>query len=203
MLSFQMKLQPTTPSLVSSMMRWLHFNVTQVLFFCPIHCTEPRVQHKHYRREKKQQKGKLKLKKKSVATSSHPSAIFCPTASGDSSQLLNPATSALISGVVILGGVSAGFCLLSFRLLQKLRRQPTAASGVWNPGFKWTTVSSTIVTSLVFSWICLCFFLKKPTVCLLIFCVHIIMLCHIRCYSLPLFYQSWLLFFMCAEILHS
>lgn len=64
MLSFQMKLQPTTPSLVSSMRRWLHFNVTQVLFFCPIHCTEPRVQHKHYRREKKQQKAKLKLKKK-------------------------------------------------------------------------------------------------------------------------------------------
>lgn len=61
---------------------------------------------------------------------------FHPAASGDSSQLLNPVTSALISGVVILGGISVGFFLLSVRLLQKSRPQAIAASGVWNPSFK-------------------------------------------------------------------
>lgn len=61
---------------------------------------------------------------------------FHPAASGDSSQLLNPVTSALISGVVILGGISVGFFLLSVRLLQKSRLQAIAASGVWNPSFK-------------------------------------------------------------------
>ncbi|KAM9733700.1 zona pellucida-like domain-containing protein 1 isoform 1-T1 [Menidia menidia] len=52
------------------------------------------------------------------------------------SQTMNPVTSALISGVVILGGVSVGFFLLSLRLLQKSRPPPAAASGVWNPNFK-------------------------------------------------------------------
>ncbi|XP_069003440.1 zona pellucida-like domain-containing protein 1 [Embiotoca jacksoni] len=55
---------------------------------------------------------------------------------GSRPQPMNPVTSALISGVVILGGVSAGFFLLSLRLLQKSRLQTTAASGVWNPSFK-------------------------------------------------------------------
>uniref|UniRef100_A0A3Q1BKC1 ZP domain-containing protein n=1 Tax=Amphiprion ocellaris TaxID=80972 RepID=A0A3Q1BKC1_AMPOC len=49
---------------------------------------------------------------------------------------MNPVTSALISGVVILGGVSIGFFLLSLRLLQKSRLPVAAASGVWNSGFK-------------------------------------------------------------------
>ncbi|XP_037632108.1 zona pellucida-like domain-containing protein 1 [Sebastes umbrosus] len=57
-------------------------------------------------------------------------------ASGDPSQPMNPVTSALVSGVVILGGVSVGFLLLSLRLLQKSRLPTTTASGVWNPTFK-------------------------------------------------------------------
>ncbi|TDH14778.1 hypothetical protein EPR50_G00024490 [Perca flavescens] len=57
-------------------------------------------------------------------------------ASGDPSPPMNPVTSALISGVVILGGVGAGFFLLSLRLLQKSRLPITTASGVWNPTFK-------------------------------------------------------------------
>ncbi|KAM9853090.1 zona pellucida-like domain-containing protein 1 [Aulostomus maculatus] len=57
-------------------------------------------------------------------------------ASSDSSQPMNPVTSALISGVVILGGISVSFFLLSLHLLQKSRRPSTAASGVWNPTFK-------------------------------------------------------------------
>ncbi|XP_029964809.1 zona pellucida-like domain-containing protein 1 [Salarias fasciatus] len=57
-------------------------------------------------------------------------------ASGAPSPPLNPVTSALISGVVILGVVCAAFFLLSLRLLLKSRPLPAAASGVWNPGFK-------------------------------------------------------------------
>ncbi|KAK9521007.1 hypothetical protein VZT92_020853 [Zoarces viviparus] len=57
-------------------------------------------------------------------------------ASGDATHPINPVTSALISGVVILGGVSAGFFLLSLRLLQKSRLPTTTASGVWNTTFK-------------------------------------------------------------------
>ncbi|XP_013890186.1 zona pellucida-like domain-containing protein 1 [Austrofundulus limnaeus] len=56
-------------------------------------------------------------------------------AHGDPS-LMNPLTSALISVVVVLGGVSVGFFFLSLRLLQKSRLQRTAASGVMNPNFK-------------------------------------------------------------------
>jgi len=61
---------------------------------------------------------------------------FRPSAPGHLSQTMNPVTSALISGVVILGGVSLGFFLLSLRLLQKSRLPAAAASGVWNPSFK-------------------------------------------------------------------
>ncbi|KAM6987300.1 zona pellucida-like domain-containing protein 1 [Tautogolabrus adspersus] len=57
-------------------------------------------------------------------------------ASGAPSHPMNPVTSTLISGVVILGGVSVGFVLLSVRLLQKSRLTTTPASGVWNPSFK-------------------------------------------------------------------
>ncbi|KAG7243180.1 hypothetical protein INR49_016555 [Caranx melampygus] len=55
--------------------------------------------------------------------------IITRSASGDSSQLMNPVTSALISGVVILGGVSVGFSLLSLHLLQKSRLPATMVSG--------------------------------------------------------------------------
>uniref|UniRef100_A0A667X2J5 Zona pellucida like domain containing 1 n=1 Tax=Myripristis murdjan TaxID=586833 RepID=A0A667X2J5_9TELE len=57
-------------------------------------------------------------------------------ASGDPSKPMNPVTSALLSGVVILGGVSVGFFLFSLRLLQKSRLHATTSSGVWNAGFK-------------------------------------------------------------------
>ncbi|KAK2912373.1 hypothetical protein Q8A73_006486 [Channa argus] len=53
----------------------------------------------------------------------------------DLSQPMSPVTSGLISGVVILGGVSMGLFVLSLRL-QKSRLATTAASGVWNPSFK-------------------------------------------------------------------
>ncbi|XP_061683336.1 zona pellucida-like domain-containing protein 1 [Syngnathoides biaculeatus] len=59
---------------------------------------------------------------------------------GDSSHLMNPVTAALISGVVILGGMSIGFVLLSLRLLQRSRlpssSSAAADSGAWNPNFK-------------------------------------------------------------------
>lgn len=64
---------------------------------------------------------------------------FPPPASGDPSHSMNPVTSALISGVVILGVISVGFLLLLLHLLQKSRLPMAAASGVWNPSFKWIT----------------------------------------------------------------
>ncbi|KAM8902975.1 zona pellucida-like domain-containing protein 1 [Spinachia spinachia] len=57
-------------------------------------------------------------------------------ASRDPSHPMNPVTSALISGVAILGAVSMGFFLLSLRLLKKSRLTATTASGVWNTTFK-------------------------------------------------------------------
>ncbi|XP_005937976.3 zona pellucida-like domain-containing protein 1 [Maylandia zebra] len=58
-------------------------------------------------------------------------------ASGDLSHSMNPVTSALISGVVILSVVSVCFFLLLLRFLLKPRPPATtAASGVWNPSFK-------------------------------------------------------------------
>ncbi|XP_060901693.1 zona pellucida-like domain-containing protein 1 [Labrus mixtus] len=57
-------------------------------------------------------------------------------ASGGPSHQMNPVTSSLISGVVILGGVSVGLVLLSVRLLKKSRLTTTTASGVWSPSFK-------------------------------------------------------------------
>uniref|UniRef100_A0A3Q2YJ03 Zona pellucida like domain containing 1 n=1 Tax=Hippocampus comes TaxID=109280 RepID=A0A3Q2YJ03_HIPCM len=69
-----------------------------------------------------------------------PHITFYLTAAGDPSQPMNPMTTALISGVVILGGISVGFVLLSLHLLQKTRLPPSslaaAASGAWNPAFK-------------------------------------------------------------------
>ncbi|XP_037313206.1 zona pellucida-like domain-containing protein 1 isoform X2 [Pungitius pungitius] len=57
-------------------------------------------------------------------------------ASGDPSHPMNPLTSALVSGVAVLGVVSMGFFLLSLRLLKKSRLPTTTASGVWNTTFK-------------------------------------------------------------------
>ncbi|XP_034024780.1 zona pellucida-like domain-containing protein 1 [Thalassophryne amazonica] len=57
-------------------------------------------------------------------------------APGETSQPMNAVTSALLSGVVILGGVSVGFFLLSLHLLQKSRLPTPTSSGVWNPNFK-------------------------------------------------------------------
>ncbi|XP_059932045.1 zona pellucida-like domain-containing protein 1 isoform X1 [Gadus macrocephalus] len=56
--------------------------------------------------------------------------------SNDSSLPINPATSALISGVVILGGTSLAFVLLALRLLRRSRPPTMTSSGVWNPTFK-------------------------------------------------------------------
>ncbi|TKS80844.1 Zona pellucida-like domain-containing protein 1 [Collichthys lucidus] len=74
-------------------------------------------------------------KAKEVATDETP-VNNSQIASGDRSQPMNPVTSALISGVVILGGVSVCFFLLSLHLLQRSRLPSTTASGVWNPSFK-------------------------------------------------------------------
>ncbi|XP_076002614.1 zona pellucida-like domain-containing protein 1 isoform X2 [Genypterus blacodes] len=57
-------------------------------------------------------------------------------ASAEPSLPMNPVTTALLSGVVVLGGVSMGFFLLSMHLLQKSRLQTATPSGVWNPNFK-------------------------------------------------------------------
>ncbi|XP_061576366.1 zona pellucida-like domain-containing protein 1 [Cololabis saira] len=57
-------------------------------------------------------------------------------ATGDPSHTMSPVTGALISGVVILSGISVSFFLLSLRLLQKSRLQTSGSSGVWNPTFK-------------------------------------------------------------------
>ena len=94
------------------------------------------------RRQKEEtNSGHVKPLSKSMSVSS-----FCfssplnPAASGEHSKPMNPATSALISGVVVLGGFSVGFFLLSLRLLQKSRHTTTIASGVWNPTFKWINI---------------------------------------------------------------
>ncbi|KAM9452046.1 zona pellucida-like domain-containing protein 1 [Salvelinus alpinus] len=58
------------------------------------------------------------------------------TASSGPSLPLNPVTSALLSGVVILGVFSLGFFLLSLRLLRRPRLPTATPSGAWNPGFK-------------------------------------------------------------------
>eukprot|EP00066_Takifugu_rubripes_P017550 XP_011606816.1 PREDICTED: zona pellucida-like domain-containing protein 1 [Takifugu rubripes] len=52
------------------------------------------------------------------------------------SQPMNPVTSSLISGVVILGVVAVAFFLLSLHLLRKPRLQSMTSSGLWNPTFK-------------------------------------------------------------------
>ncbi|XP_029571247.1 zona pellucida-like domain-containing protein 1 isoform X1 [Salmo trutta] len=49
---------------------------------------------------------------------------------------LNPVTSALLSGVVILGVFSLGFFLLSLRLLRRSPLPTATPSEAWNPGFK-------------------------------------------------------------------
>uniref|UniRef100_A0A671S3M4 Zona pellucida-like domain-containing protein 1 n=1 Tax=Sinocyclocheilus anshuiensis TaxID=1608454 RepID=A0A671S3M4_9TELE len=51
-----------------------------------------------------------------------------------SSQHLNAVTSALISGVVVLGVTSLGLFILSLRLLRK--PSPSRLRGVWNPSFR-------------------------------------------------------------------
>ncbi|XP_014070400.1 zona pellucida-like domain-containing protein 1 [Salmo salar] len=57
-------------------------------------------------------------------------------ASSGPSLPLNPVTSALLSGVVILGVFSLGFFLLSLRLLRRPHLPTATPSGAWNPGFK-------------------------------------------------------------------
>ncbi|XP_055370104.1 LOW QUALITY PROTEIN: zona pellucida-like domain-containing protein 1 [Betta splendens] len=49
---------------------------------------------------------------------------------------INPVTVALISGVVVLGGISGAFFLLVLCLLHKSNLPTTAVSGVCNPSFK-------------------------------------------------------------------
>ncbi|XP_046892074.1 zona pellucida-like domain-containing protein 1 [Hypomesus transpacificus] len=49
---------------------------------------------------------------------------------------MNPVTSALLSGVVILGGASVVFFLLSLRLLRRGHPPSATPSGSWNPIFK-------------------------------------------------------------------
>uniref|UniRef100_A0A8C2BH51 Zona pellucida-like domain containing 1b n=1 Tax=Cyprinus carpio TaxID=7962 RepID=A0A8C2BH51_CYPCA len=51
-----------------------------------------------------------------------------------SSQHLNAVTSALISGVAVLGVTSLGLFILSLRLLRKPR--PSSLTGVWKPSFR-------------------------------------------------------------------
>ncbi|KAK7156314.1 hypothetical protein R3I94_006408 [Phoxinus phoxinus] len=51
-----------------------------------------------------------------------------------SSQPLNAVTSALISGLVVLGVTSLGLFMLSLRLLRK--PSPSSLTGVWNPSFR-------------------------------------------------------------------
>ncbi len=60
---------------------------------------------------------------------------LCPPAASGSSQHLNAVTSALISGVVVLGVMSLGLFILSLRLLRK--PSPSSLTGVWNPSFRW------------------------------------------------------------------
>ncbi|XP_050985877.1 zona pellucida-like domain-containing protein 1 [Labeo rohita] len=50
------------------------------------------------------------------------------------SQHLNAVTSALISGVVVLGVTTLGLFILSLRLLRK--PSPSSLTGVWNPSFR-------------------------------------------------------------------
>ncbi|XP_041734878.1 zona pellucida-like domain-containing protein 1 [Coregonus clupeaformis] len=57
-------------------------------------------------------------------------------ASSGPSLPLNPVTSALLSGVVILGVFSLGFFLLSLRLLRRPHLPTATPSGAWNPDFK-------------------------------------------------------------------
>ncbi|XP_077063543.1 zona pellucida-like domain-containing protein 1 [Siphateles boraxobius] len=51
-----------------------------------------------------------------------------------SSKHLNAVTSALISGLVVLGVTSLGLFMLSLRLLRK--PSPSSLTGVWNPSFR-------------------------------------------------------------------
>ncbi|XP_058489618.1 zona pellucida-like domain-containing protein 1 [Solea solea] len=67
-----------------------------------------------------------------VTRSDETSVYNSQLVSADSAHSLKPVTSALISGVVILGGVSVTFFLLSLHLLHKSRLPASSASGVWN-----------------------------------------------------------------------
>uniref|UniRef100_H2LL54 Zona pellucida-like domain containing 1b n=1 Tax=Oryzias latipes TaxID=8090 RepID=H2LL54_ORYLA len=62
--------------------------------------------------------------------------MLVPVTSAESKHSMNSMTTALITGVVILGVVSVGLFLLMLRLLQKSRLPAAASSGVWNPSFK-------------------------------------------------------------------
>lgn len=62
-------------------------------------------------------------------------------ASSASSQPISPVTSALISGVVILGMIGTAFFLLSVHLLRKSHLQTVTSSGLWNPSFKWLNIN--------------------------------------------------------------
>lgn len=64
-----------------------------------------------------------------------PFTPFSAPAVRGSSQHLNAVTSALISGVAVLGVTSLGLFILSLRLLRK--PSPSSLTGVWNPSFRW------------------------------------------------------------------
>lgn len=138
-----------------------------------------------------------------------------PTASGDPSQPMNPVTSALISGVVILGGVSVGFFLLSVRLLQKSRLLTTRASGVCNPSFKWINIciwwhlgTDNIYTDVKkkkkkIMYMCMCAFfcthIIKCLYCIILGVVYLLPSIPHSCYSLLTFVWSITVF---TEDLH-
>ncbi|TNN59862.1 Zona pellucida-like domain-containing protein 1 [Liparis tanakae] len=74
--------------------------------------------------------------------------IITRSASGDPSHPMNPVTSALISGVVMLGGVSVGFLLLSLRLLKK-SRLPTSTASVLSGGLSDSKGTSVVLGTAV------------------------------------------------------
>ena len=93
--------------------------------------------------------------------------VFYQAGSNDSSLPINPATSALISGVVILGGTSLAFVLVALRLLRRSRHPTMTSSGVWNPTFKWIDHRSTLYTVHCMS---ACVSPLYPYVCVLFEC---------------------------------
>lgn len=139
------------------------------------------------------------------------SPTFHPPASGDPSQPMHPVTSALISGVVILGGVSVGFLLLSLHLLQKSRLPTSSTSGVWNPTFKWVhicvyqhlgTKCAECVHKLIM-YMCMCAFFVHTLLNMFIILSQV--LCIYYLHNLILVFHCCLLFshLQCLQRLHT